>query len=91
MARMQLEVEKQSKKKSPVADMVGIPTLGGGRRLRLHPGKLHEMNIAQLQVLVNDLHSQIEREYSHTQLSPHLIYLNSLSNPLIIVNVNIII
>ncbi|XP_035827672.1 schwannomin-interacting protein 1 [Aplysia californica] len=60
MARMQLEVEKQSKKKSPIADMVGIPTLGGGRRLRLTGGKLQEMNLAQLQVLVNDLHSQIE-------------------------------
>ncbi|XP_059159587.1 uncharacterized protein LOC131943456 isoform X2 [Physella acuta] len=60
MARMQLEVEKQGKKKSPVADMVGIPTLGQGRRLRLNRGKLQEMNIAQLQVLVNDLHSQIE-------------------------------
>lgn len=60
MARMQLEVERQAKKKSPVADMVGIPSLGGGRRLRLTGGKLQEMNIAQLQVLVNDLHTQIE-------------------------------
>ncbi|CAL1527855.1 unnamed protein product [Lymnaea stagnalis] len=60
MARMQLEVEKQGKKKSPIADMVGIPTLGQGRRLKLTRGKLQEMNIAQLQVLVNDLHSQIE-------------------------------
>ena len=63
MARMQLEVEKQSKKKSPIADMVGIPSLGvGGRRLRLDHSKLKEMNIGQLQVLVNDLHSQIECE-----------------------------
>nr|KAG5696733.1 hypothetical protein BaRGS_028853 [Batillaria attramentaria] len=40
MARMQLEVERQTKKKSPIADI--------------------EMNLAHLQVLVNDLHSQIE-------------------------------
>ncbi|KAK3786371.1 hypothetical protein RRG08_022992 [Elysia crispata] len=60
MARMQLEVEKQNKKKSPIADMVGIPTLGNGRRLRLSRAKLHEMSLGQLQVLVNDLHSQIE-------------------------------
>ncbi|CAG5126048.1 unnamed protein product, partial [Candidula unifasciata] len=60
MARMQLEVDKQTKKKSPIADMVGIPDLGSGRRLHLTTSKLQEMNIAQLQVLVNDLHSQIE-------------------------------
>ncbi|GFN73908.1 schwannomin-interacting protein 1 [Plakobranchus ocellatus] len=60
MARMQLEVEKQNKKKSPIADMVGIPTLGNGRRLRLSRAKLNEMSLGQLQVLVNDLHSQIE-------------------------------
>uniref|UniRef100_A0A0B7ABM3 Schwannomin interacting protein 1 C-terminal domain-containing protein n=1 Tax=Arion vulgaris TaxID=1028688 RepID=A0A0B7ABM3_9EUPU len=60
MARMQLEVDKQTKKKSPIADMVGIPALGSGRRLHLKRSKLLDMNIAQLQVLVNDLHSQIE-------------------------------
>lgn len=60
MARMQLEVEKQNKKKSPIADMIGIPTLGNGRRLRLSRAKLGEMSLGQLQVLVNDLHSQIE-------------------------------
>ncbi|GFR87914.1 schwannomin-interacting protein 1-like protein [Elysia marginata] len=60
MARMQLEVEKQKKKKSPIADMIGIPTLGNGRRLRLSRAKMREMSLGQLQVLVNDLHSQIE-------------------------------
>ncbi|XP_067668533.1 IQCJ-SCHIP1 readthrough transcript protein-like isoform X1 [Haliotis asinina] len=60
MAHMQLEVEKQLKKKSPIADMVGIPSLGDGRRRKINKKVLHDMNLAQLQVLVNDLHTQIE-------------------------------
>ncbi|KAL8574366.1 hypothetical protein ACOMHN_053579 [Nucella lapillus] len=60
MARMQLEVERKTKKKSPIADIVGVPELGEGRRVKLSRKLLHEMNLAQLQVLVNDLHSQIE-------------------------------
>ncbi|XP_076454372.1 uncharacterized protein LOC143289262 isoform X2 [Babylonia areolata] len=60
MARMQLEVERKTKKKSPIADIVGVPELGDGRRLKLSRKLLQEMNLAQLQVLVNDLHSQIE-------------------------------
>ncbi|XP_050395068.1 uncharacterized protein LOC126812891 isoform X1 [Patella vulgata] len=60
MAHMQLEVEKQLKKKSPIADMVGIPSLGDGRRKKFNRKLLEEMNLAQLQILVNDVHSQIE-------------------------------
>ncbi|ESO96143.1 hypothetical protein LOTGIDRAFT_231847 [Lottia gigantea] len=60
MAHMQLEVEKQLKKKSPIADMVGIPSLGDGRRKKFNRKLLQEMNLAQLQILVNDVHTQIE-------------------------------
>lgn len=58
MARMQIEVEKQRKKKSPIAEMVGIPFPDCRRKLSRHV--LTDMNVAQLQVIVNDLHSQIE-------------------------------
>ncbi|XP_025080171.1 schwannomin-interacting protein 1-like isoform X2 [Pomacea canaliculata] len=60
MARMQLEVERQTKKKSPIADIVGLPELADGRTIKLSRKVLLEMNLAQLQVLVNDLHTQIE-------------------------------
>ncbi|XP_041351531.1 IQCJ-SCHIP1 readthrough transcript protein-like [Gigantopelta aegis] len=60
MAHMQLEVEKQLKKKSPIADMVGIPSNGDGRWRKINRKVLDDMNLAQLQVLVNDLHTQIE-------------------------------
>lgn len=60
MAHMQLEVEKQMKKKSPIAEMVGIPGFGDGRQKRLHRKILLDMNVAQLQVIVNDLLSQIK-------------------------------
>ncbi|XP_060063914.1 uncharacterized protein LOC132544346 isoform X2 [Ylistrum balloti] len=60
MAHMQLEVEKQMKKKSPVTDIVGLPLLGD-KIMSWGNKPLHEMNLAQLQVLVNDLHSQIEK------------------------------
>ncbi|GAB6031831.1 hypothetical protein CHUAL_010233 [Chamberlinius hualienensis] len=58
MARMQMEVEKQRKKKSPIAEIVGIPFPDGKYKLSRHA--LSEMNLAQLQVIANDLHSQIE-------------------------------
>ncbi|XP_070173018.1 serine-rich adhesin for platelets-like [Littorina saxatilis] len=61
MARMQLEVERKTKKKSPIAQIVGVPELGEGRgRMKISRKLLYEMNLAQLQVLVNDLHTQIE-------------------------------
>ncbi|XP_074657986.1 uncharacterized protein LOC141910976 [Tubulanus polymorphus] len=59
MAHMQLEIERQKKKKSPIADiMIGLPKITGQKQINGY--MLYEMNIAQLQVLVNDLHSQIE-------------------------------
>ncbi|XP_035229674.1 uncharacterized protein LOC118201632 isoform X2 [Stegodyphus dumicola] len=58
MARMQMEIERQKKKKSPIADIVGLPFPDGKNLLTHHA--LVAMNVAQLQVIVNDLHSQIE-------------------------------
>ncbi|XP_022257190.1 uncharacterized protein LOC106472046 isoform X2 [Limulus polyphemus] len=58
MARMQMEVERQRKKKSPIADIVGFPLPDGHRHLTRQT--LSDLNIAQLQVIVNDLHTQIE-------------------------------
>ncbi|KAG8199522.1 hypothetical protein JTE90_009367 [Oedothorax gibbosus] len=58
MARMQMEIERQKKKKSPIADIVGLPFPDGKNLLTYHA--LVAMNVAQLQVIVNDLHSQIE-------------------------------
>ncbi|KAL0273902.1 UNVERIFIED_CONTAM: hypothetical protein PYX00_006469 [Menopon gallinae] len=66
MARMQMEVERQKMKTSPITEMVrnslekvGIPFPHDRRRLSRQI--LTEMNIAQLQVIVNDLHTQIEK------------------------------
>ncbi|XP_049822792.1 general transcriptional corepressor trfA-like isoform X2 [Aethina tumida] len=65
MARMQMEIERQKQKKSPITEMVrhslekvGIPFPEEKRRLSRQI--LTEMNVAQLQVIVNDLHTQIE-------------------------------
>lgn len=58
MAKMQMELERQKKKKSPIAEIVGLP-FPDGRNLLSHHA-LVAMNVAQLQVIVNDLHSQIE-------------------------------
>ncbi|XP_076349361.1 uncharacterized protein LOC143246467 isoform X3 [Tachypleus tridentatus] len=58
MARMQMEVERQRKKKSPIADIVGFPLPDGHHHLNRQA--LNDLNIAQLQVIVNDLHTQIE-------------------------------
>lgn len=58
MARMQMEIERQKKKKSPIAEMVGL-SFPDGKNLLSHQA-LIAMNVAQLQVIVNDLHSQIE-------------------------------
>nr|CAD7451843.1 unnamed protein product [Timema tahoe] len=65
MAHMQMEVERQRQKKSPITEMVrsslekvGIPFPDDRRRVSRQI--LTEMNLAQLQVIVNDLHTQIE-------------------------------
>ncbi|KAF5910499.1 hypothetical protein HPG69_013349 [Diceros bicornis minor] len=62
MARMQVEVEKQNRKKSPVADLLPhMPHISECLMKRnLKPTDLRDMTIGQLQVIVNDLHSQIE-------------------------------
>ncbi|CAH2247406.1 Hypothetical predicted protein [Pelobates cultripes] len=62
MAKMQVEVEKQNRKKSPVADLLPhMPHISESLMKRsLKPSDLRDMTIGQLQVIVNDLHSQIE-------------------------------
>ncbi|XP_061192982.1 uveal autoantigen with coiled-coil domains and ankyrin repeats-like isoform X2 [Saccostrea echinata] len=60
MAHMQLEVEKQIKKKSPSADSVKVSFLESIHQSRVGKQDLFVMNLGQLQVLVNDLHTQIE-------------------------------
>ena len=42
---------------------VGIPSNGDGRWRKINRKVLDDMNLAQLQVLVNDLHTQIESEW----------------------------
>lgn len=41
----------------------GIPGLGERRRKKLSPRQLQQMNLAQTQVLYNDLQTQIESEF----------------------------
>ncbi|XP_075426694.1 schwannomin-interacting protein 1 isoform X2 [Ascaphus truei] len=62
MAKMQVEVEKQNRKKSPVADLLPhMPHISECLMKRsLKTTDLRDMTIGQLQVIVNDLHSQIE-------------------------------
>uniref|UniRef100_A0A803VQ35 Schwannomin interacting protein 1 n=2 Tax=Ficedula albicollis TaxID=59894 RepID=A0A803VQ35_FICAL len=62
MAKMQVEVEKQNRKKSPVADLLPhMPHISECLMKRsLKPADLRDMSFGQLQVIVNDLHSQIE-------------------------------
>ncbi|XP_064197554.1 schwannomin-interacting protein 1-like isoform X1 [Anguilla rostrata] len=62
MARMQVEVERQVRKKSPVADLLPhLPHISECLMKRsLRPIDLRDMSLGQLQVIVNDLHSQIE-------------------------------
>ncbi|XP_071214983.1 schwannomin-interacting protein 1-like isoform X4 [Salvelinus alpinus] len=62
MAKMQVEVEKQNRKKSPVADLLPhLPHINECLMKRsLKTTDLRDMTLGQLQVIVNDLHSQIE-------------------------------
>ncbi|KAJ8256289.1 hypothetical protein COCON_G00184410 [Conger conger] len=62
MAKMQVEVERQNRKKSPVADLLPhLPHINECLMKRsLKPTDLRGMTLGQLQVIVNDLHSQIE-------------------------------
>nr|CAH0103794.1 unnamed protein product [Daphnia galeata] len=65
LARVQMQVERQQRKHTRISDLVrqsleklGIPFPWDCRRLSRQI--LTELNIAQLQVIVNDLHTQIE-------------------------------
>ncbi|KAJ8274186.1 hypothetical protein COCON_G00088110 [Conger conger] len=62
MARMQVEVERQTRRKSPVADLLPhLPHISECLMKRsIRPIDLRDMSFGQLQVIVNDLHSQIE-------------------------------
>jgi len=71
LARVQMQVERQQRKRNRISDLVrqslerlGIPFPWECRRLSRQI--LTEMNIAQLQVIVNDLHTQIEGEIIST-------------------------
>ncbi|XP_051158344.1 schwannomin-interacting protein 1 homolog isoform X2 [Leptopilina boulardi] len=64
MAHMQVEVERQKLKHSPITEMVrsSLAKIGiqlGEERRRLSRMLLTELNVAQLQVLANDLHARI--------------------------------
>ncbi|CAH2104504.1 unnamed protein product [Euphydryas editha] len=65
MARIQMERERRARAVSPVTEMLrrsmrkaNAPLAADRRRVSRH--LLTDMNIAQLQVIVNELHSQIE-------------------------------
>uniref|UniRef100_A0A4W4FIP0 Schwannomin interacting protein 1 C-terminal domain-containing protein n=1 Tax=Electrophorus electricus TaxID=8005 RepID=A0A4W4FIP0_ELEEL len=64
MARMQVEVERQVQlhRRSPVADLLPhLPHISESLMKRsLRPIDLREMSLGQLQVITNDLHSQIQ-------------------------------
>lgn len=64
MAHMQVEVERQKLKHSPITEMVrsSLAKIGiqlSEERRRLSRILLTELNVAQLQVLANDLHARI--------------------------------
>ncbi|XP_070163947.1 schwannomin-interacting protein 1 homolog isoform X2 [Polyergus mexicanus] len=64
MAHMQMEVERQKLKQSPITEMVrcSLEKVGvqlGEDRRRLSRVLLTELNVAQLQVVANDLHARI--------------------------------
>ncbi|CAH1993247.1 unnamed protein product [Acanthoscelides obtectus] len=65
MARMQMEIESQFQQKSIITELIrhslekiGVSLPGGKRRLSRQI--LTEMNVAQLQVIANELHSEVE-------------------------------
>ncbi|XP_072033868.1 uncharacterized protein [Amphiura filiformis] len=64
LARMQMELERQQRKKSPVTELAGVTglrdiTISLGCR-KFTRRALRNMSISKLQFIVNDLHSQIE-------------------------------
>ncbi|XP_015228710.1 schwannomin-interacting protein 1-like isoform X2 [Cyprinodon tularosa] len=64
MARMQVEVERQIQlhRRSPVADLLpNLPHISEGLvKWNLKRGDMRDMSLGQLQVITNDLHSQIQ-------------------------------
>ncbi|KAG8266775.1 identical protein binding [Homalodisca vitripennis] len=65
MARLQMEVERQRRQVSPITEMLRTTLHKVGvvfpqDRRRVSRQMLTDMNVAQLQVIVNDLHTQIE-------------------------------
>uniref|UniRef100_A0A3B3ULW0 Schwannomin interacting protein 1 n=1 Tax=Poecilia latipinna TaxID=48699 RepID=A0A3B3ULW0_9TELE len=64
MARMQVEVERQIQlhRRSPVADLLPhLPHISEGLvKWNLKHGDMRDMSLGQLQVITNDLHSQIQ-------------------------------
>lgn len=60
MAHMQLEVEKELKKKAANKNIVAMPFLESIKHNKVMKEELYIMNLGQLQVLVEDLHTQIE-------------------------------
>ncbi|XP_053958056.1 uncharacterized protein LOC128863123 [Anastrepha ludens] len=65
MAHMQMEIERQNRRVSPITDIIRVSLRKVGVQMtadkrRVSRQMLTDMNIAQLQVLVNSLHTHIE-------------------------------
>ncbi|XP_055379282.1 schwannomin-interacting protein 1 [Condylostylus longicornis] len=66
MAHMQMEIERQKQKESPITEVIrnAMEKVGVNfpiEKRRVSRQMCTDMNIAQLQIIVNDLHTQIER------------------------------
>ncbi len=57
-ARSQITSERKSKRPSPIADIVGVPTYG---LVQLDRTTVSDMNVGQLQVILNDICNQTEK------------------------------
>ncbi|KAF2362134.1 Schwannomin interacting protein 1 [Trinorchestia longiramus] len=99
MARMQMEVDRQKKRCSPVTSIIrdSFSKIGmtfPDNKRRLSRQLLTDMNVAQLQVIVNHLHTQIEglneelvqhllsRDDLHMEQDSRLVDIEDLSNHL---------
>ncbi|KAA0201149.1 hypothetical protein HAZT_HAZT003349 [Hyalella azteca] len=99
MARMQMEVDRQKKRYSPVTSIIrqSFAKIGMNfpdNKRRLSRQLLTDMNVAQLQVIVNHLHTQIEglneelvqhllsRDDLHMEQDSRLVDIEDLSNHL---------
>lgn len=61
MAKMQAKIERQQKRQKSIAELLNLP-FNYNSRCKLTKSQLVSMNIPTLQVIVNDLHSEIESE-----------------------------